>query len=145
MTGEPIDLVERKLDEARGLLASAEDGTASPLGAGYDEATWRLRSASCYVEAGKPRLAAAFFAEVLTEGTLAQRDEAYYRARRAVACALAGEPDDASQEALVALNLAGSTSSERTRREVARVVRILTPWQGHPGPQELRLALQAAR
>ncbi|WP_232303714.1 helix-turn-helix transcriptional regulator [Pseudofrankia sp. DC12] len=143
MTGEPIDLVERKLEEARALLAVADEGPTSPLGAGYDEGTWRLRSASCYVEAGKPRLAAAFFADVLAGGTLAQRDEAYYRARRAVACALAGEPDDASQEALLALTLAGSTSSERTRCEVARVVRILTPWQSHPGPQALRSALHA--
>jgi hypothetical protein len=145
MTGEPIGVVERKLDEARALLGGDEAGVASPLGAGYDGGTWRLRSASCYVEAGRPRLAAAFFAEVLAEGTLARRDEAYYRARRAVACALAGEPDDASQEALVALDLAGSTSSERTRREVARVVRVLAPWQGHPGPRELRSALRAGR
>jgi len=143
MTGESISLVERKLEEARALLGSGEDGAASALGAGYDEGTWRLRSASCYVEAGRPRLAAALFAEVLAEGTLARRDEAYYRARRAVACALAGEPDDASQEALLALGVAGSTSSERTRREVARVVRILAPWQGHPGPHELRSALRA--
>ncbi|WP_198946418.1 hypothetical protein [Pseudofrankia asymbiotica] len=144
MTGEPIGLAERKLDEARALLGDAGAESVAPLGPGYDEGTWLLRSATCYIEAGKPRLAAELYAEVLARGTLTRRDEGYYRARRAVACALAGDPDDASREGLAALGVADTTSSQRTRREVRRVVRILTPWQRHRGPRELRLAIQAS-
>ncbi|KPM50378.1 XRE family transcriptional regulator [Frankia sp. R43] len=143
MTGEPIGLAERKLGEARTLLRDAVADSVAPLGPSYDEGTWLLRSATCYIEAGKPQLAAQLYAEALARGTLARRDEGYYRARRAVACALAGDPDDASHEGLAALEVADTTSSQRTRREVRRVVRILTPWQRHRGPRELRLAVQA--
>ncbi len=143
MTGEPIAVVERKLSDAQTLLAAADDGDASPLGAQYDERTWLLRSASCYIEAGKPREAAALYGDVLASGVLARRDEGYYRARRAVACALGGEPDEAAQEGLDALRLAASTNSQRTTREVARVVAILAPWQARSGPRELRAAMGA--
>ncbi|SBW24964.1 DNA-binding protein [Candidatus Protofrankia californiensis] len=143
MTGEPIEIVERKLNDARTLLATADADDVSLLGAQYDEGTWLLRSASCYVEAGKPRQAAMLYGEVLATSTLARRDEGYYRARRAVACALGGEPDEAAQEGLEALRLAASTNSQRTNREVARVVEILAPWQGRSGPRELRAVLGA--
>jgi hypothetical protein len=143
MTGEPIASVERKLYEARAVLATVDGGDHPPLGAQYDEGTWLLRSASCYIEAGKPGHAATLYGEVLATGNLSRRDEGYYRARRAIACALGGEPDDAAQEGLQALRLATATNSQRTTRELARVVRTLVPWQGRTGPRELRAAMSA--
>jgi hypothetical protein len=143
MVGEPMAVVEQKLDDARVLLETADGNDPSPLGAGYNEGTWLLRSASCYIEAGKPGQAAALYGEVLATGALSRRDEGYYRARRAVACALGGEPDDAAQEGLTALQLATATHSQRTARELGRVAHILTPWQSRTGPRELRAAMLA--
>jgi len=140
MVGDSFTVVEERLDEAHALLGAADDDPDC-LGAGYDEGTWLLRSATCYIEAGKPGRAAALYGEVLATGVLSRRDEGYYRARRAVAHALGGEPDDAAEEGLTALRLATATGSSRTTRELTRAAQILTPWQTRPGPRQLRAAL----
>lgn len=143
MLGEPFSIVEQKLDDARELLAAADTDYEphAHLGTYYNDATHLLRSASCYIEAGKPARAAMLYADVLAGGNLSRRDEGYFRARRAVALALSGEPDDASSEGLVAMRLAIQTRSRRTTRELRRVMDILSPWNSRPGPRALREAL----
>jgi hypothetical protein len=144
MLGEPIGVIEQKLDEARSLLAAAGDvPDESRLGTYYNEGTSLLRTASCYMEAGHPGRAACLFGDVLTSGVLSRRDEGYFRARRAVAFALSGEPDDAAREALVSLHVATVTNSQRTTAELARAVKLLARWSTRPGPRELREAMHA--
>lgn len=140
MLGESFSTVQHKLDEARRLADSADTGDErhAHLGMYYDEGAHTLRVASCYVEAGKPAQAAALFADVLDSRTLSRRDEGYFRARRASALALSGEPDDAAQEGLAAMGLAAELGSGRTKREVTRVLETLTPWANRPGPRALR-------
>jgi hypothetical protein len=144
MLGEPIGTIEQKLDEARNLLGAADDtADESRLGAYYNEGTSILRTASCYIEAGHPGRAASLFGDVLTSGVLSRRDEGYFGARRAVAFALSGEPDDAAREGLASLRVATVTNSQRTTGELARAVKLLTPWSSRPGPRELREAMRA--
>jgi transcriptional regulator with XRE-family HTH domain len=145
MLGEPFSAVERKLEDAR-LLADTEDAgdeRYAHLGAYYNEGAHMLRAASCYVEAGKPAKAAALFAEVLSSGNLSRRDQGYFRARYAGALALSGEPDDAAQEGLAAMQLVTEMGSNRTKRELVRVIQILAPWSSRPGPRALREAVTA--
>ncbi|MGH3734789.1 MAG: helix-turn-helix domain-containing protein [Micromonosporaceae bacterium] len=145
MVGEPVDLIKRKLDDARVLLARAEQTDAEPdeLGSGYDDSIWTLRSASCYIEAGQPRRAADLYNEVLTTNCLSRRDRGYLLARQASALALAGEPDDSAVVGLRSIQLAEATNSTRTERELGRALTALGPWISRPGPRELREALSA--
>jgi len=145
MLGEPIAAVERKLDEAHSLFASARQDEHPRFAGTFSESAMQLRSASCYIEAGKPAHAADLFGRSLASGELSRRDEGYYRARRAFACALSGTPDEAAREGLLALDIASATSSQRTATELARTVKALDPWIRHPGPRQLRQALRAAR
>ncbi|GAA2985877.1 hypothetical protein [Actinokineospora diospyrosa] len=143
MLGEPIDAVERKLGEAR-TLAAAPDTTDGHhrLSSYYNDQTHLLRVASCYIEAGKPARAATLFGEVLTTQTLSRRDEGYFRARRAVALALSGDPDTAALEGVAAVELASELGSSRTKRELGRVVATLQPWRNRPAPRALQDALR---
>jgi hypothetical protein len=144
MLGESLGVIEQKLDEARTLLGAADDAAdESRLGTYYNESTSLLRTASCYIEAGHPGRAASLFGDVLTSGVLSRRDEGYFRARRAVAFALSGEPDDAAREGLASWRVATVTNSQRTTGELARAVKLLTPWSSRPGPRELREAMRA--
>lgn len=144
MLGEPIRAVEHKLDDAGRLLTQAAgEEQHGLLGAYFNDYTLRLRNASCYTEAGRPGQAAELFAEVLTNGLLSRRDAGYFRARRAVALALSGEPDEAATTGLESVEVARATNSQRTLRVLAEVVQTLTPWRSRPGPRELREALLA--
>jgi transcriptional regulator with XRE-family HTH domain len=143
MLGEPIGVVERKLGDAQGLFAGAEADDRPRFGAYFNAGALLLREASCYIEAGKPARAASLFENALDAGGLSRRDQGYFRARRAFACALSGEPDDAAREGLAALSIAIATSSQRTTRELARTVKVLTPWCSRPGPRQLREALRS--
>lgn len=142
MLGEPLAAVERKLDEAKQLFAVAGSDDRPEFGAYFDAGALVLREASAYIEAGKPTRAASLFSSALARGGLPRRDEGYYRARRAASCALSGEPDEAAAEGLAAWRIAKATNSQRTTRELERVVRILTPWSSRPGPRELAEALR---
>jgi hypothetical protein len=141
MLGEPMSVIEQKLGEAERLFATATGDDRPQFGSYFNEGALLLRSASCYIEAGKPIRAARLFGDALRGGTLSRRDEGYFRARRAVACALSGEPDEAAADGLTALRIATATNSQRTTRELARTVKILTPWSSRPGPRRLREAL----
>jgi hypothetical protein len=145
LLGEPMDAIERKLDDARELLAALgpDDEQPSLLGAYFNEGTLLLRSASCYTEAGNPARAAALFDGVITSGALSRRDEGYFRARRAAALALSGEPDEAATIGLESAQTAKTMGSERTIRVLAAVVRTLTPWSRRPAVRALREILSA--
>ncbi|HSL09217.1 MAG TPA: helix-turn-helix domain-containing protein [Pseudonocardiaceae bacterium] len=143
MLGEPMDAVERKLDDARALLAALDPDDEQPglLGAYFNEGTLLLRSASCYAEAGDPARAAALFYEVITSGSLSRRDEGFFRARRASALALSGEPDEAATVGLESVQVAKAMNSERTIRVLTEVVRALNSWSRRPAVCALREAL----
>ncbi len=143
MTGESLSKVEQKMDQARTLLAStsSDDEAPGPDGAYFTRDTLLLRQATCYTEAGKPAKAAALFADVIASGTLSRRDAGFFRARRAAALALSGEPDEAATVGLLAIQVARETSSERTVRVLADVASTLTPWRNRPHPRALIHAL----
>jgi hypothetical protein len=147
MLGEPLPAIERKLDDARQLLAQATaDGEQPGLpGAYFTDNTLLLRNASSFTEAGKPARAAMVFGEVLTRGSLSRRDTGYFRARRAAALALSGEPDEAARVGLASLDIAIATNSRRTLRVLTEVIRMLTPWNGRPPVHELREAMAPHR
>ena len=134
MTGDSLSKVEQKMDQARILLtgSSPDDELPGPDGAYFTVETLLLRQATCYTEAGKPAKAAVLFADVIASGTLSRRDAGFFRARRAAALALSGEPDEAATVGLDAILVAKETSSERTIRVLADVAGTLTPWR--PGP-----------
>ncbi|MDQ3152800.1 MAG: helix-turn-helix domain-containing protein [Actinomycetota bacterium] len=99
MLGEPLPAVERKLDDARQLLVQTTADHEQPdlLGAYFNDSTLLLRNASSFTEAGKPGRAAVVFGDVLANASLSRRDTGYFRARRAAALALSGEPDEAAR------------------------------------------------
>ncbi len=108
----------------------------------FNGGTLALRTASCYIEAGKPRQAAALYAEVLAANMLSRRDQGYFLSRLAAALALSGEPDEAAVRGLEAATLATATASRRTTRELERTLQSLRPWGSRPGPRQLREALR---
>jgi hypothetical protein len=143
MTGESLSKVEQKMDQARTLLtgSSSDDDPPGPDGAYFTVETLLLRQATCYTEAGRPARAAVLFADVIASGTLSRRDAGFFRARRAAALALSGEPDEAATVGLDAIQVAKETSSERTIRVLTDVAGTLTPWRTRPGPRALIHAL----
>lgn len=143
MLGEPLPVIERKLDDARQLLTqiTVDDEHPGLLGAYFNDNTLLLRNASTFTEAGKPGRAAVVFGDVLTNASLSRRDTGYFRARRAAALALSGEPDEAARVGLVSVDVAIATNSRRTLRVLAEVVHTLMPWNGRPAVRELRDAM----
>lgn len=143
MTGATLDDVRRRLDDAHNILAGcdADDQNSANLATHYSPAQLRLQTASCYMEAGHPQMAADLYGEVLSGVHLQVRDRGYFLARRAHSLALAGRPDDAADTGLEAVPLAEATGSARSRRELERTVTVLQPWRNRPGPRDLREAL----
>lgn len=143
MLGEPLLTVEQKLEEANKLLTNTESSGDhdGPAGAYFTADTLLLRQAACYTEAGKPAKAASLFDDVLNRGGLSRRDAGFFRARRAAALALSGEPDEAATVGLQAHKVAKEISSERTMRVLADVATTLAPWRTRPGPRALTQAL----
>jgi transcriptional regulator with XRE-family HTH domain len=145
MVGESLSTIERKLEDARLLLAGAtsDDDPDDHLSSYCNEGILTLREASCYLEAGKPRLAASLYRQVLSTDVLSRRDRGYFLARLTFSLALAGEPDDAATAGLEAAEIATATTSERTKRELMRSLVALKPWCDRPGPRALREAVIA--
>lgn len=137
--GEPLVVIERKLEAARRALDADGESPASHLMA----VTLQLRAAAVYTEAGIPDRAAGIFADILARDTLSRRDTALFSARRAAALALSGHPDEAAAVALNALQIARATNSGRTSAILADVAQSLTPWRSRPGPREFREAMLA--
>lgn len=144
MLGEPFSLVEQKLGAAHELLTDAADTEPRGLGGYFNESTLLLRNAVSYIEAGKPGLAAGLFGEVIAAGTLSRRDAGFFSARRAVALALSGEPDEAARVGKAAAEVAEAVKSERTMRVLGEVSQTLGRWRDRPAVREFREALRAA-
>ncbi|MBM9506494.1 helix-turn-helix transcriptional regulator [Streptomyces sp. KK5PA1] len=144
MLGEPMADVERRLEEAHQLLSRAsQSDDQRQLSPHYSHANLMLQTASCYIEAGQPARAAELYGDILASGTVSRRDTGYFLARRAFSLALAGQPDDAASVGLASAEVATATDSLRTKRELGRVMRTLSPWATRPGPRALREALHA--
>jgi hypothetical protein len=143
MAGESLSAIERKLDDARLLLAGAtpDDDPDNRRSSCCNEGTLTLRNAICYVEAGKPHHAATLYRQALSTGKLSYRGNGYTLARLAFSLALAGEPDDAATAGLAAAQIATTTASQRTKRELMRSLETLKPWHNRPGPRALREAV----
>jgi transcriptional regulator with XRE-family HTH domain len=142
MTGAPLGEVEKEMASARELLTqSTDDEESGAADQGFTIETLLLRQAACYTEAGKPATAAQMFGEVIGSGTLSKRDTGFFSARRALALALSGEPDEAVDAGLQACKVARETSSERTLLLLGEVVQELRPWSTRPRTRELRQAV----
>ncbi len=144
MLGAAVDSVERKLDKARHLLENATDGVpleSGGLSAHYTGRLLTLQTAVCYAEAGKPARAVALYEKELNESAFSPRDYGFFLSWMAAALALAGEPDQAATTGLTSAQCANSVSSERTLRELTRVVDTLRPWRYRPLVRELRAAV----
>ncbi|MFE2673097.1 hypothetical protein [Streptomyces hygroscopicus] len=141
MLGEPLTLIEQKLDTSRELLARA-DGEPSGLGAYFNEHTLLLRNAVSYTEAGKPGIAADLFGEIISAGTLSRRDTGFFNARRAAALALSGEPDEAAEVGTASAEVAKAMQSERTMRVLGEVLQTLNRWRSRPAVRQFREALR---
>ncbi|MEV6621285.1 helix-turn-helix transcriptional regulator [Amycolatopsis sp. NPDC051106] len=140
MLGATADAVAPKLDRARQLLGTRDDG-ASTLGAHYNDTLLTMQTAICYTEAGAPRRAVELYDESLMEDRFSPRDYGFFLSLWAGSLALAGEPDEAARTGVESAARADSTSSRRTRQELVRVVRVLEPWQNRPAVRELREAM----
>ncbi|WP_158083235.1 XRE family transcriptional regulator [Streptomyces antioxidans] len=143
MLGEPLTLIEQKLDTARELLTRAAKGEPSGLGAYFNEHTLLLRNAVSYTEAGKPGIAADLFGEIISAGTLSRRDTGFFNARRAAALALSGEPDEAAEVGTASAEVALAVQSERTMRVLGEVLQALSHWRGRPAVRKFGEALRA--
>ncbi|MCE7078648.1 hypothetical protein [Streptomyces sp. ST2-7A] len=144
MTGESPDAVKRKLDESRSLLITVSDDDPNPLGAYFTEDTLMLRNAVAYTEVGKPGMAVRLFGETIASGALSPRDTGFFNARRAVAMALCGEPDEAAELGRVSAEVAHTMKSERTLCVLADALRTLGRWSGRPAVRDFREALRAS-
>ncbi|MFJ5301101.1 helix-turn-helix domain-containing protein [Streptomyces sp. NPDC088350] len=144
MTGEPLDAVKQKLDEAHELLTAVPSNDSSPLGAYFTTDTLLLRNAVSYTEAGKPGLAVELFDDAISAGTLSRRDTGFFNARRAAAVALCGEPDEAAQLGRDSAEVAHTMKSERTLRVLSEVLHTLSRWSSRPAVRDFREALRAS-
>jgi hypothetical protein len=146
MRGADLAIVERKLDEARNLLEDGAKPTSderSKLGTHYDETLLSMQTAMCYSEAGKPLRAVEIYRRELTVRAFSRRDYGYFQSLMANTLAAAGEPDEAAQLGMDALQVATSTDSRRTVRELRRLTGRLEPWANRTAVRELHDALAA--
>jgi hypothetical protein len=143
MLGADVDFVERKLDEARNLLAGTPLPTTTDeqMSQHYTSAVFAMQSALCYCEAGRPRVAVDLYAAELTEDAFSRRDYGYFTCLKGCALAALGEPDAAATTGMSALAIARATSSERTMRELMELAQRLSPWAQRPQVRELRAAV----
>lgn len=143
MTGEPLDAVRQKLDEAQDLMAKVSTGEPAMLGAYFTENTRLLRDAVIYTEAGKPGKAVELFNGAIAAGSLSPRDTGFFNARRAAAVALCGEPDEAALLGRQSAQIAHALKSERTLRVLSEVLQTLGRWGSRPAVRDFRDALGA--
>lgn len=130
MLGADLAVVERKLDEARTLLDDAADAgdEESKLSAHYDETLLSMQTAICLTEAGKPLRAVDLYRRELSARAFSRRDYGYFQSLMANTLAAAGEPDEAAQVGINALQVAANTGSRRTVQELRRLTGRLEPW-----------------
>jgi transcriptional regulator with XRE-family HTH domain len=146
MLGGAPEQIERKLDEARQLLAKDdpdEEREGGDLARHYGPVLLAVQTAICHKEAGRPAAAVRLYEQQLSEGTFSRRDHGYFSALMADALALSGEPDEAARVGLQALAVASTTGSARTLRELHQLVNDLGPWTRRQPVAELREAVLA--
>lgn len=139
MLGEGVKLVERKLDEARGLFQEPDHSVR--LGAHYNEVLFAMQTAICFTEADRPEHAIEIYRGHLTEAKFSHRDYGYFLSLMSGTFAAAGNPDEAATTGLRALWIAKETNSTRTARELLAVVTTLASWRDRPAVRELREAV----
>jgi tetratricopeptide (TPR) repeat protein len=148
MLGGQLGLVERKLDEARELMADngswSNGQSGSDLGAHYDLSLLTAQTAICYFEAERPQRAVEIYQECLSEDTFSHRDYGYFLSLMALALAAAAEPDEAAKVGVAALSIASETKSARTVKELVRLLDRLAPWSDRTLVREFRDALLAS-
>lgn len=142
MLGSDMNLVERKLDQARQLLGGSVND-ASQLGAHYNDQLLTMQTAVCYTEAGQPRRAVALYEQALTENNFSPRDYGFFLSWMAASLALAGEPDQAAATGTASAARAREANSNRTRQELKRVIDVLQPWHNRPAVRGLKDAVLA--
>jgi transcriptional regulator with XRE-family HTH domain len=134
---------ERSIGHAHGLLEGAEKADPPQANLGRQDVTpayVMAAEARCWVKL-RPVKAIA-----LLEGALCAwpreraRGRGIHQARLALACAAAGEPDRAAVEGIKALDIAQTTRSDLTARELRRLDRQLAATD-LPAATELREAL----
>jgi tetratricopeptide (TPR) repeat protein len=140
-----IHAAERKLDEARALLA--DDDTASRTGPDaelakhYDRSLLAVQTAICHREAGQPDQAVEIYREALDSSVFSPRDHAYFLSLMGSALAAANRPDEAAKAGIAALPVAAGASSVRTIRELFRLRSQLDEWADRPAVHEFANAL----
>ncbi len=133
--------VDVALDEAAAVLPRVDDDypwfNACRRTPGYIEA----QRATCYNHLGLGAAARTLWEEVIAGlPPAARRDAGVYRARLAVSCAQAGQPEAAVEAVGQAVAVAVETGSARLRGELHAVWRQLTPWHGtQPGHEVAEL------
>jgi len=146
MTGAPIVVVERKLEEAQAHLARAEqeDVAEDEPGSHYTSTLLTLQIAMCYQEVGKFDRAVDLFDTALAQATLSLRDRGYFRSLQACALADGGAPDAAVRVGVDAYTTAEATGSARTAKELRRLTGRLQPWRTQPEVREFMAAVHSS-
>ena len=124
MLGEDASHMERKLDEARELLADPgpPDGDSVLPGLQRNPSLFAMQQAICYDEAGQPARAVEIYEHDLTETAFSYRDYGYFLALKAGALAACGQWEQATEARTRALDIATETNSARTTVELRRVI-----------------------
>ncbi len=138
-----MSLIEQKLDDARLLLGDAvpDDEQPGQLGMHYTGSLLTMQTAICYTEAGQPSRAAELYEKWLSGNAFSRRDYGYFLSLKANSLALAGDPDEAATVGLEAFSLARDANSQRTVRELVKVLTTLKPWARRVAVRELREAV----
>ncbi|SBW26715.1 XRE family transcriptional regulator [Candidatus Protofrankia californiensis] len=145
LTTRDLAAVDRKLNEARDLLAaSVREHGEQDMSLHYSPALLMLQTALCYAAAGQSDRALAIFQRELRPAAFSLRDYGYFRALMAGVLADLGEPDEAAVVGAQALSIARITGSLRTWTEVSRTVHALTPWLARPSVRDLKDAMVTA-
>jgi transcriptional regulator with XRE-family HTH domain len=145
LTTKDLAAVERKLNEARDLLAGgAREHDEPEISPHYSPALLMIQTALCYAAAGQSGRALSIFQRELRPAVFSLRDYGYFRALMAGVMADLREPDEAATVAVEALSIARITGSMRTWTEVSRAVHALTPWIARPSVRDLKDAMVMA-
>ncbi|MFF5085481.1 hypothetical protein ACFY36_51295 [Actinoplanes sp. NPDC000266] len=142
MRGASRATVDDTLKRARDLLEQ-EPADHVRLAAHYDAALFKVQTAICYGESGRPEEAAEIYQSTLKPALFSTRDNAYFAALQAQSLAAAKRPDDAASVGTATVPRAMAAGSTRTLRELARLSIALRPWQQRPPVQSFRRLMHA--
>ncbi len=141
MAGESVPVVQTKLDAARQALDRVQQDNGSEIGSHYTEALFQVQTAMCLAVLGESSKAVTAFEAGLQPLAFSRRDAGYFSAMQASALAAAGEPDEAARLGVGLVDVASSTGSARTSRELSRLEQQLGPWGDRLAVREFREAV----